>query len=128
MILLDSQAFIWLLNDRSKVGARAVELIETDGNLLVSVISIWELGLKHLKHESKQPIPIDALIEGAVLLGAEIVGLRPSHLIEYPSIDLPQKDPFDNLLIAQSQAEGAVFLTADQQILASKYKTIDARK
>ena len=46
-LLLDTHAFLWFIDGSAKLSQRARELIEDQGNAkLVSVASLWEMGLK----------------------------------------------------------------------------------
>lgn len=39
---------------------------------------------------------------------------NPAHLLELAALPFHHRDPFDHLLIAQAVAEGATFLSQDQ--------------
>jgi len=126
-LLLDSHVFLWLLNDPERLGTRTRQLLELDSNeACVSVVSIWELGLKYKK--VKQPYSISEMLRGVTALQVNLMDLRQEHLARFEKIDLAHKDPFDMLLVAQSEAENGMFLTADSTILRSKYNVCDAER
>jgi PIN domain nuclease of toxin-antitoxin system len=63
------------------------------------------------------------LAEGAKELNLSRMPLRDKHILYTSDIKLSHKDPFDSLLIAQSEAEDCLFLTADSKLLSSGYHT-----
>jgi PIN domain nuclease of toxin-antitoxin system len=47
-LLLDTHTFIWWDSDPSKLSKRALELLTEKDNLrLLSVVSLWEIQIKH---------------------------------------------------------------------------------
>ncbi|MGH7237695.1 MAG: type II toxin-antitoxin system VapC family toxin, partial [Candidatus Saccharimonadales bacterium] len=68
------------------------------------------------------------LLEGIKASGFLLLDIYTEHLQAYASVRLPHKDPFDSLLVAQSEVENCIFLTADANILGSNYTTHDARQ
>ncbi len=126
-VLVDSQTFLWVLNNPELIGKKSLEILQDkDTELLVSAVSIWELGLKYKK--KKQPYSIAEMLKGIKALNASLLLLEEKHLKKFEFIDLPHKDPFDTLLVAQSEAEHCVFITSDRNILKSGYPAGDASK
>ena len=128
-VLLDSHVFLWVLNDPELIGPKSLGILQdSDTQLLISAVSIWELGLKYKK--KKQPYSITELINGVQDLNATFLKLERGHLKKFENIDLEHKDPFDMLLVAQSEAEFSIFMTVDKSILGSqsRYLLADASK
>ncbi|MEO6760864.1 MAG: type II toxin-antitoxin system VapC family toxin [Candidatus Saccharimonadales bacterium] len=125
-VLLDSHVFLWALEQPHKIGAKTTQLITEADSVYVSVVSLWELELQHAA--GKFPYTTTKLVEGIKQSGFKLMKLEPSHIQEYGRVKLPHKDPFDTLLVAQSQAEDCLFITADKQILASSHIVQDASK
>ena len=46
MLLLDSQALLWLLDDNPRLGARARQAITSAQGVYVSAATVWELTIK----------------------------------------------------------------------------------
>ncbi len=120
-VLVDSHIFIWMLYEQEKLSKQARELIESASNVYVSMVSLWELTLKHM--HGKLAYGPEELTTGVAALNIEQLPLRNEHLVLLPTIELAHKDPIDALLLAQSEAEGCVMLTADKLLLESKYHT-----
>lgn len=124
-ILLDSHVFIWAIYKPDLIGKETKRLLAAADEYFVSVVSLWELGLKHRR--GKLPFSIPELLEGAGQLGVEVLPLAPEHIAGFEHIVLPHKDPFDALLIAQSEQTGCSFITADREILKTQYRIRNAK-
>ena len=128
-VLLDSHVFLWALNNPELIGSKSIAILQdSDTQLFISAVSVWELGLKYKK--GKQPYSITELLDAVQDLNATFLKLEKHHLKKFESIDLEHKDPFDMLLVAQSEAEFSIFMTVDKSILGSKsrYLLADASK
>ena len=112
-LLLDSHAYLWWLADGPELSPAARTGIADPANLvLVSAATIWEIEIKRA---------LGRLEAGSADLVAEI---EANHFLELPvtarhaaaAARLPRhhEDPFDRLLIAQSQVEGLVCVTRDR--------------
>jgi len=106
-ILLDTHALLWWLDGDSRLSKKAKHLIaKEDTEVLVSAASAWEITTKF--RIGKLP--------GAAEVASDIRGCLTSQRFESLPITLdhaqragllpgPHRDPFDRMLIAQSQAE-----------------------
>ncbi len=53
-ILLDTHIVLWALSDDPALPVKAKELIEdSNNNIFYSIISLWEIELKHIAHPDK---------------------------------------------------------------------------
>jgi PIN domain nuclease of toxin-antitoxin system len=84
---------------------------------VVSAVSVWEIRLKwsalHASGERKGPLdPAQAL---RLLAGQAIrfLDMTPAHAAAELTQPIQHRDPFDELLLAQAQAEGLRLLTRD---------------
>jgi PIN domain nuclease of toxin-antitoxin system len=122
-LLLDTHVVLWELDGTRSVGPRAREAIGLATELLFSVVSFAEIGIKAAV--GKLRIPGD--FEGHVIRsGLQILGLAPDHGLAVADLPLHHRDPFDRLLIAQARFDGLVLLTADARLVAYDVQTIDA--
>lgn len=118
--LVDTHVFLWIASDVPRLSDRARQFL-TDGTneTFLSAASAWEIGIKAAKGVEHLALPEPA---------ADFVRARMARHSLYPlpiSVDhaliagaLPHhhRDPFDRLLIAQSQAERLPIITADPDI------------
>ncbi|HUD07081.1 MAG TPA: type II toxin-antitoxin system VapC family toxin [Candidatus Saccharimonadales bacterium] len=120
-LLIDSHILVWLLYEPEKISPEAQNLLQVADAVYLSSVSLWELALKFNKH--KLAYSPKELIAGAEELSLDRLSLRDQHILSLDSVELSHKDPFDALLVAQSEAEGCVFMTADSRILDSSHHT-----
>lgn len=124
-LLIDSHVLIWMLYEPTKIGSAAADSIHAARRVAISVVSFWELALKHLK--GKLPYAPEELVRGANVLNLAILELRSEHVPRLADVNLTHSDPFDRMLVAQAMAEHAVLMTADRNLLDSGYETLAAR-
>jgi PIN domain nuclease of toxin-antitoxin system len=109
-LLLDSHAFIWWIDDDSRLGPKARQAIESSERVFVSVISVWELGMK--QEAGKLEVRTD-LAEAAEESGFEILGCQLAHAQLAPTLPMHHKDPFDRMLLAQAKIERLRIVSGD---------------
>jgi PIN domain nuclease of toxin-antitoxin system len=112
-LLLDTHVVLWQLEGTRTVGSRAQHAIEQATELLFSVVSFAEIGVK--ASSGKLIVP-DDLRERVMESGLRILGLTAEHGLAVAGLPLHHRDPFDRLLIAQARCEGLTLLTADARI------------
>ncbi|MBR8837635.1 MAG: type II toxin-antitoxin system VapC family toxin [Stigonema ocellatum SAG 48.90 = DSM 106950] len=113
-LLLDTHTFIWWDSEPSKLSERALELLTDKGNIrLLSVVSLWEIQIKHQLGKltlNKTLKEIIAIQEKNYL---EILPISSVHILALDGLPIYHKDPFDRLLIAQTNIENAVLISCD---------------
>lgn len=112
-IILDTHIVAWWLTDDAQMPIAARKLIEDQRNrIVVSSVTIWEMAIKQI--QGKSNIPIVEVEEELLKTGFEILPMTVNHAVEYATIPLHHRDPFDRMLIAQSKYESAVLVTHDR--------------
>ena len=105
--LLDTHALLWWLSDDPALTRTARKIIaETKNTLIVSAASAWEIATK--VRLGKLPIGADLVSDFSGQIereGFELLAISAEHGIRAGLLPGPHKDPFDRMLIAQSQAE-----------------------
>lgn len=114
-LLLDTHAFLWFIDGNAKLSRRARELIEDPGNAkLVSVASLWEVGLKMSLGRLDLAQPFEELIPRQMELnGFGLLPVRISHIAKVVSLPFHHRDPFDRMIVAQCAAEGLSVVSLD---------------
>jgi len=113
--LVDTSVLIWSLEGDFKALKPFMPILEdTNKSILVSVVSYWEIIIKKALNKLDAP---DNLINVIPETGFEWLYLTPHHLSTLEKLPPLHRDPFDRLLIAQSQSEQATMLTSDPIIL-----------
>nr|WP_245355753.1 type II toxin-antitoxin system VapC family toxin [Rhizobium leguminosarum] len=113
--MLDTHALLGWLNDDDRLGGRVRRLIaDPENDVLVSVVSLWEITVK--LRIGKLDADIEDIL--AVLPGQGFgrLDISDKHLIELRELPVHHRDPSDHLLMAQAVAEGAYFVSEDQNV------------
>jgi PIN domain nuclease of toxin-antitoxin system len=114
-VLLDTHVFLWWNDGSPQISRKAHRILSDPTNTLVlSVASAWEIAIK--VQSGKLRIPEDAATyvpTRVAYYGIEILPIHLAHALGLQSLPLRHRDPFDRILIAQSQIEKLPILTAD---------------
>ncbi len=113
--LLDTQCFLWWFAQPERLNEEAIAQIADESNQLwFSVASIWEIGIKVGLGKLPLPEPIDSYISTRMMqLGVQYLEITASHALGAAALPLHHRDPFDRMLIAQSQIEQMTLVSAD---------------
>ena len=111
--LLDTHALLWWLSDDPALTRTARKVIaETKNTLIVSAVSAWEIATK--VRLGKLPTGADLASDFSDQIqreGFELLAISAEHGIRAGLLPGPHKDPFDRMLIAQSQAENVPIIS-----------------
>ena len=123
-LLLDTHSWLWWLVEPERLSKTAQEaIVAFDNELLLSVASIWEIGIKYKANKLKLPQTPEILIPQQMQIdGIDTLSITASHALKAAALPLHHKDPFDRMLIAQTQLEKIVILTND---IAFTYYDVD---
>ena len=127
-ILLDTHIAIWSLLDSPKLTQKARNLImDPDHTIYYSVISVWEVLLKHAAHPDSIDLTPELFSESCREAGFVPLALSDKQILTvntfHPIVD-GHKDPFDRLLLAQAKTENMSFLTNDSKILLYRERCV----
>ena len=112
-LLLDSHAVYWWMAGSTRLSRTARELIlDTDNDLVVSAVSIYEIELKAMR--GRVDLPPQEL--RAALRRNAVRGLDVTHEhAEYAAcLDWDHRDPWDRLLAAQARLESCALVSTDE--------------
>lgn len=120
--LLDTHVFLWWITDDPKLPLYIRGII-ADGNndLFFSAASCWEIAIKSRLGRIKLPKKPDVFISEQMAINA-IRGLpiQAGHALHVFNLPGLHRDPFDRIIVAQSQLEGLPIITSDA--LIAKYR------
>jgi len=122
VIVLDTHALIWWVNDDANLTVAARQAIEgalqSDGQVLVSAITAWEIAMLVERGRLSLAMSIDDwLLTVSSIEGLEIVPV--SYAVAVQSTRLPgefHKDPADRMIVALARERNATLVTADEKI------------
>ncbi len=125
-LLLDTHVLLWWLSADENLGEHATKLIADSRNeVFVSAATIWEIAIKKNKGLLEAPDDLDRIVEDEGFSKLPISLFHSEKAGDLPKI---HRDPFDRMLVAQSQAEGLEIMTADAEIPKYGTKLIDPQK
>lgn len=113
-LLLDTHAALWWLSDDERFGDEAARHL-TDGRnqVLLSAAVLWEVAIKRSLGKLEAPADL-----GSTLLGAGARGLPVTldHAAAVEALPWHHRDPFDRMLVAQAEVEGAAIVSRDERL------------
>lgn len=114
-LLLDTHAFIWMFDEPERLSPKAHALLaDGDNDLLLSVASVWEMQIKVQAGKLKLAVSLGELVEGQRQTnGMEVLPVGLEHVLALEALPAHHKDPFDRLLVAQANVEGASLVSRD---------------
>ena len=117
-MLLDTCTLLWLASSSNKLPANVRRVIASNaGNLFISAITAFEIGIKHRRGKLELPLaPADWIAEALDHHGVQEIAI--DWRIAERSTSLPRlhKDPADRIIVATSLTTGAPILTPDGDI------------
>lgn len=122
-LLLDTQVVLWQLSGERSLSEVAQEAIARADDLLFSVASFAEIGIKAAIGKLKVP---ETLAEGVADAGVRTLALSAEHGLTVAKLPMHHRDPFDRLLIAQAMIEGLTIVTSDRRFAQYAVPLVDA--
>lgn len=125
MILLDTNALLWLLEDDPHFGRAARGLVAA-GPVRYSAVSIVETTIKTMLGKLRLPGSVTDAAQAAGLTELPLTSAHAEAMLSRP--ELARHDPFDRMLLAQAQVEGMRLLTSDAALRTiAPQLTVDVR-
>jgi PIN domain nuclease of toxin-antitoxin system len=122
-LLLDTHVWLWFAEGISeRLPARSVRVIDKarrESGLLVSAVSVWELGMQIAKGRVQLSAPLNIWVQRAVNApGIRLVPVDGDIAVESTMLPgTPHGDPADRFLIATARVLNATIATRDEEIL-----------
>ena len=113
-LLLDTQAFLWWVNDAPELtDAARLAIADANNVCCLSMASCWEMAIKSSLGKLRLARSIERFVSeqlaanGFVLLNVEL-----RHAAKLENLPFYHRDPFDRLLIAQAISEKLTIVSA----------------
>jgi PIN domain nuclease of toxin-antitoxin system len=116
-LLLDTHTFLWLDGSPEHLSPAALAACEEPTNeLYLSVVSAWEIQIKHQINRLQLDVSLEEMIQGQQTANdLKILSVELHQVYILRQLPLHHHDPFDRLLIAQAKAEQMRLVSADSQ-------------
>lgn len=128
--LLDTHVWFWHLTGSPKLSRDAAQSIESSaGDLWLSPISVWELGLLYQRGRVEIDLDFRSWIEESRrLLPVREAPASQEIAVATFEVELPHRDPGDRFLAATARTYELTLITADRRLLHSpSVETLSAR-
>jgi PIN domain nuclease of toxin-antitoxin system len=115
-LLLDTHTFLWFVDGNLSLSMTARSLIEDEANqILLSMASLWEMGIKVSTGKLSFTQPIDKFVT-QILDSNDIslINIDLRHVGIIANLPFHHRDPFDRLLIAQAMADNIPIVGSDR--------------
>lgn len=118
-VLLDTHILLWAWTGDKRLTKAQRELIASaEVRAWVSIISLWEIGIKASLGKLELMAPLNELVATLPEFHIDLLPLKVEHVQLVTTLPLHHRDPFDRMLIAQAKHEGMHLLTADPHFAA----------
>ena len=112
--LLDSHAALWWLEDSPHLGDAGAGMLEDPASeVLLSAVTVWELGMKRAAGRLQTNDGWVALLRDR---GARPLPITFAHAAAAADLPLHHRDPFDRMLVAQALTERAAIISRDARL------------
>jgi len=118
-LMLDTHVLLWAIGSSEKLSSQVAEQISDRNNeVFVSVISLWEIVLKHSIEKLVLNFAIEDIPHYCQQMGFYLIPLKPLEVLGF--LKLPNKknhkDPFDRMLVYQCIANDYVLVSKDAKM------------
>lgn len=112
-LLLDTHVAIWVVMDPKKIPQHIRRLMSRpDIEVLVSVVSLWEIAIK-FSRRGHMPFSGEIARHEFEAAGIQLLSFSAEHAVAVDGLAMAHGDPFDRLILAQALSEGLRLLTHD---------------
>jgi PIN domain nuclease of toxin-antitoxin system len=125
-LLLDTSIFLWYISGEDRLTEKHLNLIRDNRNeVFLSVVSFWEIIIKQDLGKLELPGPAAQYIpDKRIRHNISSLALDEQSIKLLQGLSLLHKDPFDRMLICQSQAHNIKLLTSDEAIIRYGFSNI----
>jgi PIN domain nuclease of toxin-antitoxin system len=125
-LLLDTATFLWLTIDSPQLSPDTRRLFsDPENEVFLSVVSAWEISVKHGIGKLPLPEQPDAFISRQRLAhDIQTLPLHESAVFKLQTLPSLHRDPFDRMLVCQAMAHDLTILTPDALVRAYPINSI----
>src|SRR5262245_61157216 len=113
-LLPDTHTFIWWDSDPTRLSAPALAaLCDPANEAWLSVASVWEMVIKADLGKLTLRLPLADIVAQQQVNGLQVLPVTLAHVLAVEGLPTVHKAPFDRMLVAQANVEGAELVSAD---------------
>ena len=125
MLVLDTSALLFWTLDPVQLSSTAGQAIEEADRLIISSITVWEVGLKVKRGKLEIPLSIAEYVDRLDQL--DKLEIRPVDVrtwLENLDLEWEHRDPADRAIVATAIILGCPLVTSDRRIAAFYEDTV----
>ncbi|MBQ4512613.1 MAG: type II toxin-antitoxin system VapC family toxin [Anaerolineaceae bacterium] len=117
MYLLDTCAFLYYLDGNQQLSDSAKKIIDSDDNVFLSQVSLWEIAVKKTIKKLVINESISDLERICYKGGIEIIPIKNKYFDTIQILPYIHGDPFDRLILATAIDENLSLITDDGKMI-----------
>ena len=117
-LLIDTHAALWLFNEHENLSAAVREhLLDEANELYISIVSAWEIAIKHsLGRLPEFSGGVKRFLFAVREYPIELITVLPKYVETVEELPYIHRDPFDRIIIATAICEDMSIVTTDESI------------
>ena len=113
-LLIDTHVLIWFLEGNKSLSKPHRQIIsDSQNDVLVSIASLWEIAVKISLGKLTLAKPLADVIKQIAVENIEVLPILPKHTLQVSTFPFHHCDPFDRIIVAQSQIENLPIVAND---------------
>lgn len=125
MIVLDTATLLYWTLQPTSLSVKAANMIKEADEILISAMSVWEIGIKAKRGHLALPGALDEYVERVkAAYKIKIVAVDEYMWMENVALDWSHKDPADRTIVATARIYQCPLVTPDHAILDFYVKAI----
>lgn len=117
-LLLDTHVLLWAVGMSRRLPAATRQMLESpDNEIYYSAASLWEIAIKSSLRRADFQIDPERLLVALPAMDFAELPVTARHAATVVRLPPLHRDPFDRLLVAQSQTELMILLTNDELLI-----------
>lgn len=122
--ILDTNILIYSLCNPAELSSEAKRIVTTEKDLHISVVSLWEIAIKQSIGKLNISLTIPQIKRVCETRDIKIISINASEIENIKALPQIHKDPFDRLIISQTQLNNMCLVTSDTIIPQYNVSTI----
>ena len=122
--ILDTNILIYSLCNPAELSTEAKRIITTEKDLSLSVVSLWEIAIKQSIGKLNIQLTIPQIENICLSRDIAILPLTSKEIENIKNLPNIHKDPFDRIIISQTQLNAMTLVTSDTIIPQYNVSTV----
>ncbi len=124
-LLIDTRILIWFLEGSHSLSSSRQQIIsQTRNDIFISIASLWEMAIKISLGKLTLRRPLADVIKQIAIEDIEILPISLEHTLQVSTMPFHHRDPFDRIIIAQSQIQNLSVMTGDKDFASYGVKLL----